>query len=102
VQQTLHVPARATEAVLSFYYFPVSSSEDSDYLYVVIKRASDDARLRTVSWKDRHQAWNLRTMDLLDFAGQSIRLQVGLYNDGQGVTAVYLDDVEAWVAVADE
>jgi hypothetical protein len=101
VQQALDVPSQATEAVLSLYYFPVSSSDDSDYLYVVIYRTSDGARLRTVTWKDRHQAWSLRTMDLQDFAGQSIRLRIGLYNDGQGVTAVYLDDVEVWVAVSD-
>jgi hypothetical protein len=99
VQQTLDIPGGATEAVLSLYYFPVSSSEDTDYLYVVIYRASDDARLRTDRRMDRHQAWNLWTLDLQEFVGQSIRLQIGLYNDGQGVTAVYLDDVEVWVAV---
>jgi hypothetical protein len=99
VQQTLDLPGGATEVVLSLYYFPVSSSEDTDYLYVVIYRASDGTRLRTDRRKDRHQAWNLWTLDLQEFAGQSIRVQVGLYNDGQGVTAVYLDDVEVWVAV---
>jgi len=98
VQQTVDIPSGATEALLSLYYFPVSSSEDSDYLYVVLYRASDHYRLRTMTWTERHQAWNLQTLDLLEYAGQQIELRIGLYSDGQGVTAVYLDDVELWVA----
>jgi len=98
VQQTVDIPSGATEALLSFYYFPVSSSEDSDYLYVVLYRASDHHRLRSVTWMERHQAWNLQTLDLMEYAGQQIELRIGLYSDGQGVTAVYLDDVELWVA----
>jgi len=102
VQQTVDLPAGATEAVLSLYYFPVSSSEDSDFMYVVIDRVSDGVRLRTYKRMDRQQAWNVWPLDLREFAGQSVSLQIGVFNDGQGVTAVYLDDVEVWVAVAGE
>jgi hypothetical protein len=97
VQQTVEIPAAAEEALLSFYYFPVSSSVDADYLYLVLYRASDNVRLRTVRWMDRYQSWNLQSLDLLQYAGERIRLQIGLYNDGQGVTTVYLDDVELWI-----
>jgi hypothetical protein len=47
------------------------------------------------------QAWHLYTVDLLSrlqpYAGQRIRLRVGVYNNGDGMTAVYVDDVELWV-----
>lgn len=99
VQQTVEIPGAAAEALLSFYYFPVSSSVDADYLYLVLYRASDNVRLRTMRWMDRHQSWNLQSLDLLEYAGERIRLQIGLYNDGQGVTTVYVDDVELWVRV---
>ena len=98
VRQTVEIPSRVEEAQLSFYYFPVSSSADGDYIYFILLRASDGARLRTISWMDRNQTWNQRTFDLLEYAGQAITLWFGVYNDGDGVTAVYLDDVELWVA----
>jgi len=95
VEQTVDIPAGATSAQLSFYYFPISAYADGDLIYFWVLRASDGAELFAEHWLDRNQDWNLRSYDLLDYAGQQVKLRFGVYNDGlDGVTAVYLDDVE--------
>ncbi len=86
--------------MLSLYFYPVSTQVDTDDMYVVVYRADDGQTLRSYRWMDWHEAWNLHTIDLLEFAGQRIRLQIGAYNDGSGATAVYVDDVELWVRLA--
>jgi hypothetical protein len=98
VRQEVAIPPGASEAQLSFYYFPVSSPVDSDYMYLSLRRMPDGEELDRVTWMEREQAWNLWTYDLSAYAAQTVQLWIGVYNDGQGVTAVYLDDVELWVA----
>ena len=100
VEQEFELPVGLTEAVLTLYYFPVSTVPPGDYLYVVLYRASDGTELHRFTWMERHQAWNLQTVDLTAFAGQRVRLRIGLYNDGEGLSVVYLDDVEVWVGTA--
>jgi len=97
VEQQFELPSGVTEAVLSLYYFPVSTVPPGDYLYVVLYRASDGTELHRFTWMERHQAWNQQTVDLTAFAGQEVRLRIGLYNDGEGLSVAFLDDVEVWV-----
>lgn len=100
VCQEVDIPAAVTEAQLSFYYFPVSWPVDNDYIYLVLATACDPSagtELKRVVWMERNQDWNVQIADLLPYAGQRVALRIGVYNDGQGVTAVYLDDVELWV-----
>jgi hypothetical protein len=99
VQQQVTIPAGVSEAELSFYYFPVGAQTDNDRIYFVVLRASDSQTLRSFFWTEPNQAWNLRTFDLLDYAGQPVLLRFGVKNDGlDGTTAVYLDDVALQVA----
>ncbi len=100
VCQEVDIPAAVAEAQLSFYYFPVSWPVDNDYIYLVLATACDPSagtELERVVWMERTQDWNVQIADLLPYAGQRVALRLGVYNDGQGVTAVYLDDVELWV-----
>lgn len=102
VQQAVGIPAGVAQATLSFHYFPVTTQLDGDRFYFVIMRASDYAILRVVFATDMRQSWNLGSYDLREWAGQSIILRFSVKNDGLGgVTAVYLDDVEVWVASAE-
>jgi hypothetical protein len=101
VRQAVSIPQSASEAQLSFYYFPVSSPVDSDYMYFILRRAGDGEELKREVWMEREQVWNLQTFDLQPYAGQTVELWIGVYNDGQGITTVYLDDVELWVAVVE-
>ncbi len=98
VKQTVVIPKEAEEAQLSFYYFPVSSPADSDRIYFLLKHPDTGAELEGEEWMEREQVWNVRTFDLREYAGQTVELWIGVYNDGQGVTTVYLDDVELWLA----
>jgi len=98
VQQAVEIPADATRADLSFYYFPVNSVADNDRIYFCILRASDDFELGCEVWMEYHQDWHVHSASLLPYAGQRIKVHVGVKNDGvAGITAVYLDDVELQV-----
>jgi len=101
VRQQVAIPQDAGEAQLSFFHFPVSSPVDSDYMYFVLRQVPDGEELARVVWMEREQAWNLWTYSLSAYAGQTVQLWIGVYNDGQGITTVYLDDVELWVAAHD-
>ena len=101
VRQQVTIPQDASEAQLSFYYFPVSSPVDSDYMYFILRKVPDGEELARVVWMEREQAWNLWTYGLSAYAGQTLQLWIGVYNDGQGITTVHLDDVELWVATDD-
>lgn len=98
VQQTVEIPSEAFQADLSFYYFPLMAQEDGDHLYFCVLRDSDGGILECDFWTDHRQSWNLQTYDLLGYAGQRIKVHFGVRNDGlDGITAMYLDDVELWV-----
>ena len=52
--------------------------------------------IKEVLWQYPGEAgpWRLYDYDLLPYAGSTVRLQYGVYNDGYGgVCAMYLDDV---------
>jgi hypothetical protein len=97
VRQEVEIPSGISEARLYFYYFPVSWPEDTDYLYLALDRASDGTRLYSRRWIERFQTWIPMSFDLLEYAGERVKVQIGVYNDGHGVTGVFLDDVELWV-----
>jgi hypothetical protein len=98
VQQVVEIPIDATQADLSFYYFPLMSSGDDDSIYFCVLLGDSPAILSCDFWTDGNQAWNLRTYDLMSHAGQRIRVHFGVRNDGEnGSSAAYLDDVELWV-----
>jgi hypothetical protein len=97
-QQTVEIPADATQATLTFYYYPVGAWPDADRIYFCVLRASDDFALRTTVWSDFEAGWHQRSVDLRYYAGQRIKVHFGVKNDGlAGATAVYLDDVELGV-----
>jgi hypothetical protein len=98
VQQTVRIPAHLATAELRFVYFPAGWPMDGDDLYLYVRRASDSVVLTSARWMEWEQAWHSYTLDLLACAGEEVVLQIGLYNDGQGITSVYLDDVELWVS----
>jgi PKD repeat protein len=114
VRQTITVPAGTISATLSFWLYPVSGEPPvnltpparllaptieravlaSDRQYVIVLN-QDDEWINTLVWqrKDDEQ-WTFHQFDLTTYAGRTIKLQFGTYNDGwDGVTAMYVDDV---------
>ena len=65
-----------------------------DAQYVLILDESD-VWIDTVLWqRSNDQAWTYHEADLLEYAGQTIKLHFGVYNDGVGgATGMYVDDV---------
>ncbi len=92
IQQTITLPATATQATLTFWRYPVSS-DSRDYQYVAIGPSPTSAT--TVIWTraSNERAWTYTTVDLAAFSG-ALTLRLGAVNKGgDGVTAMYLDDV---------
>jgi hypothetical protein len=55
----------------------------------------DDTLIEILLWmRSDAQQWQFYTYDLLKYAGETIKIQVGTYNDGfAGASAMYADDV---------
>ena len=55
----------------------------------------DDTLLETLMWmRSDAQQWQMYSFDISEYAGETIKVQVGTYNDGYGgVSAMYADDV---------
>jgi hypothetical protein len=98
VQQTVSIPSLAVEAQLSFYYYPLSTPGDDDAIYFCVLPADGSWPAECWFWTEYTPAWHQAEFDLLPYAGQTVALRFGVRNDGgNGLTAVYLDDVQLWV-----
>jgi hypothetical protein len=114
VRQAVTIPTDVVSATLHFWIYPVSG--ESPARFVVPRRplaatveqlvlASDRQYvlvldeygqwLNTLLWqRTNDQQWTFHEFDLMTYAGQTIKLHFGAYNDGaDGVTAMYVDDV---------
>jgi len=113
-RQLVTIPAHATGATLRFWLYPLSGeppagpafstppqapmigdvlvSEDAQY--VLILDASDQW-IDTLIWQlSDDRRWTFHQCDLIDYAGQTIKLHFGVRNDGlDGVTGMYVDDI---------
>jgi photosystem II stability/assembly factor-like uncharacterized protein len=104
--QTVTIPADLVSATLSLWWYPLSAEGDLtgdlsaqnpdavDRQYVLILDAEGEL-LQTLLWTRSNAAdWQLFTADLSAYAGQTVRIHVGTYNNGNGQrTAMYIDDV---------
>ncbi len=121
VRQTVSVPTDTISATLRFWLYPMSgeppgalipplwplaaSIEEAalagDVQYVIVID-ENDVTSSLVSQRTNDQAWTFYEFgDLGIYAGQTIKLQFGVYNDGaDGVTAMYVDDVSLEVCSA--
>ncbi|MBC7249427.1 MAG: hypothetical protein H5T62_04015 [Anaerolineae bacterium] len=99
VEQRFTIPADAVRATLSYWYRPLSDDEGSDYGYILLRDAS--GRWRTLRTTKGSADWQQSTHDLSAYAGQTVTLRFGVYNDGRGgVTALYVDDASLEICLA--
>jgi YVTN family beta-propeller protein len=108
--QTVTIPGEVASATLSFWEYPqtdeprvlslsanvnpLTMPEAYDTQYALVLDENGEW-LRTLLWQasDR-RLWAQHQFDLSDYAGQTIRLHFGTYNDGvDGLTAMFVDDV---------
>jgi hypothetical protein len=104
--QTVTIPADVVSATLSLWWYPISdegelardlspqSPDTEDFQYVLILNAEGEL-LQTLLWTRSNAAdWQHFSADLNAYAGQTVRIHVGAYNNGDGQrTAMYVDDV---------
>ena len=93
-EQTFTLPTEAISATLTYWTYPVTTDSQNDLHYVLLLDAANEIAA-ILDW-GRHDTrqWEAATHDLRPFAGQTLTLRFGAYNDGlDGITALYVDDV---------
>jgi hypothetical protein len=117
VRQKIAIPSGATSATLTVWVYPYSTEAGatnlpekpasplfgdaaltSDAQYALVLDANDNL-LETLMWvRSNAQQWTLHTFNLKKYAGKTVQIQFGTYNDGwDGITALYVDDVSVLV-----
>ncbi len=109
VRQTVTLPANVVTATLTYHTYLVSSetvTATQTAVFPARAPASGDAQyglildpdtgdiLDTIFWElSNDQTWQSGSFDLSGYAGQTVVLHFGVYNDGlDGPTGFYLDD----------
>lgn len=120
VQQAVSIPADATAVTLSVWLYPLSgegalpglaaatpgeldaaaASADApdapvgDRQYVLLLNEYGAVMERLWWTRSNARAWQQQAFDLTAYAGRTVRVHVGVYNDGAGgATGLYVDDV---------
>jgi hypothetical protein len=94
-RQLVAIPADATRATLTFWYWPVSADTSGDTQWVLIFDQGMHNILATVfSTLSNAQTWTPVTFDVSPWIGQGINIYFGVINDADGLlTQMYVDDV---------
>lgn len=97
IWQTVSIPAGATSANLSFYYY-ISTQETShpyDYFYAKVRNSSGTvlATLLTKSDANASTAWQSANFNLAAYAGQTIQIYFQATTDSSATSSFFLDDV---------
>jgi serine protease len=100
VHQTITIPAGIKRAMLTYWTYPISQDVYPNDLQLVLIL---DQHFRLVASADQSlsnaRQWVPGAFDLTQFAGQTITVYFGVYNNGVTgrTTAMYLDDVTVTV-----
>ncbi len=100
VKQLITIPSGVPTARLSFWYWPLREDGSAPLMnsrQFVKVLDSDGKELETLLEISEDDYWRYVTFDLSRYAGRSIYLQFGVFNDGNLLrskrTAMYVDDV---------
>ena len=112
-RQTISIPAATTSATLRVWLYPVSeeaanlaksaevspevaenAAASSDAQYVLLLDANNNVLQTLLYMRSNGAQWSFYEFNLTKYAGKTIRIQVGTFNDGYGGrTGMYVDDV---------
>lgn len=118
-RQQVTIPAGVESAILRVWLYPWSGEaalaaqiarsdapefgaaatlNDAQYVLILDPAGpgeADDRLIETLMWtRSDARVWSLHQFDVSKYAGQTIKIQIGTYNDGvNGVTGMYVDDV---------
>ncbi len=93
-RQAVAMPKTVSKALLSFYIYPRSNDLNRDVQYVLILDQWGNW-IDTLVWQIKNQGWVYKEFGLKSYAGETIQINFGTYNDGaNGVSSMYVDDVK--------
>jgi hypothetical protein len=114
-RQQVVIPANISSATLDVWLYPKSSEAATmsalaaqpsegvlfgesplatDIQYVMVLNTSGEV-IETLFWdRSNSQTWDKKTFNMKKYAGKTIMIMIGAFNDGvDGVTGMYVDDV---------
>ena len=100
VYQRVSIPADASSAALSFWYWPYSlDSVRYDWQEILLLNESFGLVETLMQVNSNAQTWLSQSFDLTAYAGRTLYVYFNVYNDGVGnlPTYMYLDDVSLQV-----
>jgi hypothetical protein len=82
------------------------SPDASDIQYILVLDKYGNWSGDTLWWKTNptrdDRSWNSKARDLMDYKGQTIYLQFGVYNNGwDGVTSMFVDNASVEICLPD-
>jgi hypothetical protein len=93
-RQAVTLPKTVSKALLSFYIYPRTNDFNRDVQYVLILDQWGNW-IDTLVWQLKNQGWVYKEFGLKHYAGETIQINFGTYNDGaNGVSSMYVDDVK--------
>lgn len=93
-QQSMTLPATAQQITLSLWSLVRSPGDANDRNYVLFLSPNGEIAAIPLYTPLSARGWQQFTFDVTDLAGQQLRLQIGVANDGTGSKAAWLvDDV---------
>lgn len=96
IWQQVEIPEHAVRAVLDIWVFPTSdeTSGGADRQEVRILDSHYRTLLSPLRGLQQGNEWQQVTIDLARFRGETVRIYVNVFNDGQGGrTALYVDSI---------
>jgi hypothetical protein len=98
IYQTVSIPAGATSANLAYWWYMTSSEGTGtayDFMYVEVRSTSGAllGTLQTLSNRNTRNVWTQSTLNVLPWAGQTVRIQFRATTDSSLVTSFFVDDV---------
>jgi hypothetical protein len=93
--QSVDIPAGATSATLSFWYYPQTSDTlPYDYQEALVLDPNGNVLATVFHQADNSRVWTQASADLSRFAGQTVLVFFNVHSDGwTDPTALYIDDV---------
>jgi hypothetical protein len=91
-EQAVTIPAEARSARLRFWRLALTDDPSNDFQYVFL-RVAGGAWQELLMEHSNAGVWQETEFDLTAYAGQTIRIRFGAYNNGRGgVTSLWIDD----------
>jgi hypothetical protein len=93
IVQRVTLPPNTEEANLTFWYRPRSDDQAGDVQYAMVEDEQGN-QTPLLRFRSGDEQWHRASLSLSAYAGQTILVQLGVFNDGQGgVTSMVVDDV---------